>query len=152
MPTQYLSQQKHDGLSAELAELQDTKMPQLATRIDDARQMGDLKENAEYHQAREDLGWAKGRVKEIEAILANSEIITSRAPGSHVTVGSMVTVTVNGSTRTYTIVGAQEADPAAGHISNESPLGSAFIGRQVGDSVEVTVPAGTQQFTIDAIE
>lgn len=147
----YLSPEKRDELTLELSELKGTRLPDLAKRIDDARQLGDLSENAEYHAAREDMAWAQTRVKEIEYILENSEVVTNTAKAGNVGVGSVIQVTVGNKERTFTIVGAQEADPMNGKISNESPLGSAFLGRKKGDSVEVAVPAGTQKYTITHI-
>ncbi|PIR74493.1 MAG: transcription elongation factor GreA [Candidatus Magasanikbacteria bacterium CG10_big_fil_rev_8_21_14_0_10_47_10] len=147
--TQYLSQDKHDALAVELDELRTKKMPETAKRIDEARQMGDLSENAEYHAAREQLGWEKGREKEIRAILDSAEILDEKiASSSVVNVGSTIVVQLNGHERTYNIVGAQEADPASGKISNESPLGEALLGSRVGDTVPVEVPAGIQTYTI----
>ena len=150
--TQYLSQEKFEELTAELEEIKKTKMPETAVRIDEARQMGDLSENAEYHAAREQMGWLNGRVLQIQAILDNAEIVaqSSSADGT-VGLGTTIDVEVNGNDRTYTIVGAQEADPLNGKISNESPLGEAFLGKKAGDSVDVEVPAGVQTYTIKKV-
>ena len=145
--TQYMSQEKLEELKQELKNLKTVESPKIAKRIDEARQMGDLSENAEYHQAREDMAWAQSRVKEIEAILDNAEVITTGVGGT-VEIGSFITVKVNGDKREYTIVGAQEADPTSGKISNESPLGNAFLGRKKGDKVIVKLPAGEQEYKI----
>ena len=154
MNTQFLTQDKFEALKVEREELKMQKIPALARRIDEARQMGDLSENAEYHAAREDMGWAKGRIQKIDAILQNAEIITTTDKNSDgmVGIGSTITVEVNKKERTYTIVGAQEADPFEGKISNESPLGKSFIGKKKNDTVEVEVPAGIQTYTIKAIK
>lgn len=148
---EYLSRERYDELSAELTNLKKNLIPAIATRIDEARQMGDLSENAEYHAARDEMAWARTREKELNAILENAEIITDQQGSSTVDIGSTITVEVNGTERTYTIVGAQEVDPAAGKISNESPLGQAFIGKRVGEKAEVRVPAGLQVYRIIAI-
>ena len=148
MSTQYLTQEKIDQLNEEYTELKKQKIPDLAKRIDEARQMGDLSENAEYHAARDDMAWAQSRVKEITAILDNAEVISSGSSGGVVGLGSLVAVAVNGKTFEYTIVGAQEADPLKGRISNESPLGKAFLGAKVGDMVTVEVPAGEQEYEV----
>lgn len=145
--TQYISAEKKVSLEEELHMLKTEKTPAIAKRIDEARQMGDLSENAEYHQAREDMAWAQGRLKEIEHILQHAEVITSSG-SSTVEVGSTIEVDLNGKQRTFEIVGPQEADPLAGRISNESPLGQAFLGKTKGDSVDVEVPAGTQTYKI----
>jgi transcription elongation factor GreA len=147
IPTQYMTQEKLEELKKELENLKLKELPKIAKRIDEARQMGDLSENAEYHQAREDMAWAQSRVKEIGAILDNAEIITTGGGGT-IELGSFIVVKVKGEKREYTIVGAQEADPASGRISNESPLGNAFLGRKKGDKVIVELPAGEQEYKI----
>lgn len=152
-PIQYLSQQKLEALTTELKMLQTTKIPALAQRIDDTRQLGDLSENAEYHAAREEMAWGQSRVKELQRIIENAEIIDdSHETSSTVTIGSRITVSTNGKKKEYAIVGAQEANPLTGNISNESPLGSAFLGKKKGDTVQVEVPSGVQVFKIVAIE
>ncbi len=143
-----MSEEKLAALKKELQDLKEDKIPQLAKRIDDARQMGDLSENAEYHAAREDMSWMQSRVKEIEYILGNAEIVGGGSSGDRITIGSKIKVSFSGKEREYTIVGAQEANPIAGKISNESPLGQAFLGKKKGDEVAVTVPAGVQTYTI----
>lgn len=151
--TQYLSQEKFDELSKEFKELKLKKIPEIAVRIDEAKQLGDLSENAEYHDARDQMAWAQSRIKEIEAILDHSEIVVDDGVrGGVVTIGSTVTVSVNKKEKAYTIVGAQEADPVAGKISNESPLGEAFMGRKKGDTVTIDVPSGTQEYKIIGVE
>ncbi len=152
MTTQYLSQEKFDQLKEELQTIQKTEMPATAVRIDEAKQMGDLKENAEYHAARERMGWLAGRVREIEAILANAEIMETSTGGDLVRIGSTVVVEVNGKERTYTIVGAQEADPLEGKISNESPIGEALLGAKQGEQIEVELPAGMQTYIVQKIQ
>jgi len=147
---QYLSQDKYDALEKELEQLKSTSIPEIAHRIDEAKQLGDLSENAEYHQAKEDMGWAQGRVKEIGYILGNAQIIDTKSTnaGGKVVLGSRIVVRVNKNEKEYTIVGAQEANPIQGMISNESPLGEAFMGKHVGDTVHVEVPAGVQTYTL----
>ena len=144
---QYMTQQKLDNLKAELDELENEKIPTIAKRIDEAKQMGDLSENAEYHAARDEMSWAKSRVIELKNLLDNAEII-SEGKSSFVQIGSTVTVKINGKEKDYTIVGAQEADPVSGKISNESPLGSAFLGREKNEEIQVTLPSGVQVYKI----
>ncbi len=151
-PIQYMSQQKLDALQHELRDLKDERIPELARRIDDARQMGDLSENAEYHNAREEMAWAQSRVKELQYILVNASLIASNEKSDMVQVGSIIMVEVQGKKKEFTIVGGQEADPVHGKISNESPLGEAFLGRKKGDSIEVEVPAGRQLYKIIEIQ
>jgi transcription elongation factor GreA len=146
---QYLTEDKHIELKEEYKTLKEEKIPEIANRIDEARQMGDLSENAEYHQAREEMAWAQGRLKEIDYILQHAKIISEKGDNHNtVDLGSTIVVEVNDKEKTYTIVGAQEANPLEGKISNESPLGQAFLGKELEDVVEVGVPAGRQQYKI----
>lgn len=148
MGAQYLSLDKQKELVEELKDLRLIKLPELARRIDDARQLGDLSENAEYHAAREEMSWTQSRMKQIEYILDNAEIIEEGGTGDLIGLGSTILVEFNGVKRELSVVGAQEADPMAGRISNESPLGKAFMGHKKGDKIEVQVPAGVQVYKI----
>ncbi|MFA6486404.1 MAG: transcription elongation factor GreA [Candidatus Magasanikbacteria bacterium] len=150
--TQYLSAESLETLKFELAELKSKTLPDISHRIDEAKQQGDLSENAEYHQAREDMSWAQGRLQELEEIINNAQIIT-RNPKSQGTIelGSTISVKINGATKQYQIVGQQESKPAEGLISNESPLGRAFMGHEAGDEVEVMVPAGKQVYKVVSV-
>ena len=150
--TQYLTQNKYNDLKKELAFLKEDKIPTIAKKIDSAKQMGDLSENAEYHAAREEMAWTQSRVKEIEGIFGVAEIIEIKNNKEIVSIGSKVIVLVNDLEKEYTIVGAQEADPLSRKISNESPLGRAFLGKSKGNLVQVTVPAGVQTYKIINIE
>ena len=149
MTTQFISQKKYTALTEELDHLQKVDMLETAKQINEAKEHGDLKENAEYHMAREKLSWQKGRAAEIDNILSNAKILDENNIRKDV-VGIGVTILVQRGEKEkeYTIVGAQEADPLEGKISNESPLGQAFLGKVVGDSVEVEVPAGLQTYNI----
>jgi transcription elongation factor GreA len=150
---QYLSEESFSALKAELENLKNKKIPEIANRIDEAKQQGDLSENAEYHQAKEDMAWAQGRLLELDQILSNAILISGdRKNNGGVTIGNTVIVMTSDKTKKYTIVGPQEADPFKGKISNESPLGQAFLGKSINDIVEVATPAGTQQYTITKIE
>ena len=148
----YLTPQSLTNLKKELEELSDKKIPEIAKRIDDAKQQGDLSENAEYHQAREDMSWAQGRLIELEKIIQNSKVIDKPSSKNSVTVGSTVVIKVSGKNKEYTIVGPQEANPLKGYISNESPLGEALIGHEQGDKVHVDTPAGKQTYEIVEIK
>lgn len=148
---QYISAESFQKFTDELKELKATTIPTIAKRIDEARQMGDLSENAEYHSAREEMAWAQTRVKEIEFILSNSQIISKPVGNNVVDVGLSITVKTKSGEKKYTIVGSQEADPLKGKISNESPLGQAFLGKKEGDKVSVKTPAGLVEYTITDI-
>jgi len=145
-----------ERLRAELNELKSVKRPAIIKAIAEAREHGDLKENAEYHAAREQQSFCEGRIKEIEGKLADSEIIDiSAIPVSgKVIFGATVTllnlntdVTVR-----YQIVGEDEADVKAGKISVGSPIARAIMGKEVGDEVVVKAPSGDIDYEIDAVD
>jgi transcription elongation factor GreA len=150
-PKNYMSAESLAALKEELKTIKDKTIPEIAKRIDEAKQQGDLSENAEYHQAREDMSWTQGRLYELEELINSAEIITA-IKGDSVALGSKVTVKVGDKTKEYTIVGPQEIDLAKGHISNESPIGEALLGHKKGDKVEVSTPAGVQIYEILKIE
>lgn len=150
---QYVSEESYASLTAELDNLKNKKIPEIANRIDEAKQQGDLSENAEYHQAKEDMAWAQGRLLELDQILSNAILISGdRKKNDGVLIGNTVVVKLGDKMKKYTIVGPQEADPFKGKISNESPLGQAFLGKSIDDTIEVATPAGTQNYTIIEIE
>ncbi len=135
-------------LRAELDELTRVKRPQVIARIRTAKEHGDLKENSEYHAAREEQSFLEGRVQAIEARLRSAVIVEAPVAGSRVGLGSVVTVDDDGETFTYTIVGADESDPPRGRISSSSPVGRALVGRDTGDFVLVATPAGERRYRI----
>jgi transcription elongation factor GreA len=147
---QYVSAESLVNLKKEQEELKDITIPEIAKRIDDAKQQGDLSENAEYHQAREDMSWAQGRLQELEGIITNSQVISTSKGNGEINIGNTITVknATSKQEREFTIVGAHEVNPVKGLISNESPLGEAFLGRGVGDDVEVSTPSGKQIYKI----
>jgi transcription elongation factor GreA len=148
----YLTPEGEKKLRAELAELTGPRREELAKRLRSAIQMGDLSENADYHKAKEDQGFLEGRIQEIEAILRTA-VIVEKTNSDVVTVGSHVTVQEdNFSPETYSIVGAKEADPRNGKISNESPIGRALMDHKVGDVVSAETPGGQIKFKILKIE
>jgi transcription elongation factor GreA len=144
----YLSAARLQELKDELKELKTVGIPKIAQQIDDAKQNGDLSENAEYSDAKERMAFAHGRVAVIEHLLSDTIIVEEKSKGSEVHVGSTIVVETAGEKRTYSIVGSNEADPTAGKISNESPLGESFLGHAVGDTVDVTTPVKTTTFKI----
>ena len=148
----YLTPEGEVKLKAELAELTGRRREELAQRLRSAIQMGDLSENADYHKAKEDQAFLEGRIQEIESVL-RSAIIIERKNSDVVTVGAHITVQEdNFEPETYYLVGAKEADPRQGKISNESPIGKALIDHKVGDVVEAETPGGTIKFKILKIE
>ena len=148
----YLTREGEQKLKAELAELTGPRREELAQRLRSAIQMGDLSENADYHKAKEDQAFLEGRIQEVEYILRNATII-EKTNSDVVSVGSTVTVQEdNYDPETYFVVGAKEADPRKGKISNESPIGRALIDHKVGEVVEAETPGGKVTFKILKIE
>jgi transcription elongation factor GreA len=149
---QYLSKERFDELTAELAELKTTKRNEVAQRLKTAKEYGDLSENSEYAEAREEQSSVETRIAELGDLLKNAEILTKSKGIDAVQVGSVIVVKKAGKEMTYTVVGSYEADPLAGKISDESPLGKAFMGKKVGDKVNVDAPAGKITYEILKIE
>src|SRR4026207_2228831 len=148
----YLTPEGEAKLKTELAELTGRRREELAQRLRSAIQMGDLSENADYHKAKEDQAFLEGRIQEIEAALRTAVIIEKKY-GDTVTVGSSVTIQEeNFDPETYYVVGAKEADPRNGKISNESPIGRALMDHKVGDTVQADAPDGKIEFKILKIE
>jgi transcription elongation factor GreA len=136
-------------LKGELDQLKNTKRREISERIQEAKELGDLSENAEYVEAKNDQAFVEGRILEIESILKNATIIKQKSRSKdHVEIGSKIKIEDGQNTKEYYIVGSNEADPAVGKISNESPLGQAFIGKKIGDIVEINVPQGIKKFKI----
>lgn len=148
----YLTPEGAAKLRAELAELTGPRRDELAQRLRSAIQMGDLSENADYHKAKEDQAFLEGRIQEIEAVLRTA-VIVERTHSDVVAVGSQVTVQEEDfDPEVFSVVGAKEADPRNGKISNESPIGSALMEHRVGDVVEAETPGGKIKFKILKIE
>lgn len=135
------------NLKNEYKELTEVRRPEITERIEKARRLGDISENAEYTTAKEDQSFVEGRVSELEEILKNAQIIKNEVSET-VKVGSKVKVHIEGSEEEFHIVGALEADPDKKKISDESPLGTSLLGRRVGDSITVTVPIGKVTYRI----
>jgi transcription elongation factor GreA len=141
-----------EKLRAELSELKQVKRPAVIAAISEAREHGDLKENAEYHAAREQQGFIEGRIKDIEAKLSHAQIIdvtTLNANGKVVFGSTVVLLDINTEEeKTYQIVGVDEADIKINKISVSSPVARALIGKEEGDEVVMEVPGGTHEFEI----
>ncbi len=147
----YVTKEGLAKLQAELHELKTVKRKELANRIQEAKELGDLSENAEYAEAKNDQSFTEGRIMEIENMFKNVVVISEEQSNGEVRVGSTIKVKSESGERAFTIVGSNEADPVNGRISNESPLGEGFLGKKVGDTVEVTVPKGVVNYKILAI-
>lgn len=138
-----------DGLAKLEQELESLKEKRKATtvRIEEAIKMGDLSENAEYTDAKEEQAFIEGRIAEIETILKSSEIIKKRKSSS-ISLGSKITIKAGRTEQTFTIVGSEESNPSEGLISHESPLGKAFIGGKKDDKITVETPRGKIVYTV----
>lgn len=153
MKDSYISPEGLEKAKQELENLKSIERPEIIERIARARELGDLSENAEYHDARERQSFIEGKIQELESLIKNAMVIEAHTKSSTVGVGSTVHATCdNGQKMKYMIVGHSEADPASGKISNDSPLGMAFIGKAVGHEFEINIPAGKLKCKIDAIE
>ena len=140
---QYLSKEKFEELKKELEFLKTERRKDIAERLEFAKSLGDLSENAEYHEARQDQAETEDRIRTLESILSSAEII-HKGKGGVVGVGSTVIIRKKGDTKTteYQIVGSEEADMASGKISNLSPIGKALIGKSKGDKIAYETPKG----------
>ncbi|MBI5044986.1 MAG: transcription elongation factor GreA [Candidatus Levybacteria bacterium] len=150
----YLTKSGLEDLKKEHEELVKTKRPEVVTRVSDARNQGDLSENAEYVAAREELSFIDGRIDELEELLKQVSLINEvHGANAHsaIELGSEVTLKIDGKKEIYRVVGEWEADPAERKISHESPLGKALLGKKIGESVEVSAPAGKILYTIVSI-
>ncbi|MEE9215936.1 MAG: transcription elongation factor GreA [Anaerolineales bacterium] len=149
----YLTKKGRKKLEEELTYLRDDKRLEVASRLHEAMEDGELIENAEYEAAKNEQAFVEGRILEIEHMLSAAQEIKRRRTNDKVRIGSTVVVKENGSSsETYTIVGIAEADPKEGLISNESPLGRALLQGKIGDTIEVEAPAGVLNFKIVKIK
>jgi|TARA_B100000959_G_C14812419_1_gene554374 transcription elongation factor GreA len=149
----YLTDVGIQKLTDELTELTEKQRPELAKRLREAIKMGDLSENADYIAAKEDQAFIEGRILELQEMLRSSVLISDQTSKQEVAIGSTVIISEEpGIDEQYILVGPAEADPTAGMISHESPIGQAIIGKSVGDTVQVDTPGGTSTFKIIRLE
>jgi len=146
----YLTNEGKDRLRAELEQLKGPAREEIAKRLRSAIQMGDLSENADYHAAKESQGFLEGRIQELEHLLQNTVIIDETDNKREIVdLGAHITLQEEEyPPETYQLVGAKEADPRNGRISNESPFGRAILGKRIGDEVEAKTPGGTVRLRI----
>ncbi len=150
----YLTIEGKDDLEKELKNLIEQRRPELAQKLKEAVAQGDLKENADYHDAKEQQAFVEGRIKYLEDILRSAEIISNDGNTDEVAMGSTVTIRFDGEDEdeSYIIVGAAEANPREGKISHESPIGKALMNRKKGDKVRANTPSGELIFKIRKIK
>ncbi len=155
MPTKFLTKEGFQKLQEELDQLRTVKRQEVADRLHEAMEGGELIENAEYEAAKNEQAFVEGRIQELEMLLATARVIEEE--GNHrdgqVSVGSTVTIQEQGfEAESYTIVGAAEANPREGKISNESPIGKAILNHEVGETVTVETPGGTYKVKILSVK
>lgn len=146
----YITKEGLEKLKEELRVLKEEKIPEIAKRIQSAREFGDISENSEYDAAKHEQAVVEGKIKELEDIIKNAQI--SKASADEVGVGSKVKIHVDGNEMELHIVGAMEANPSERKISHSSPIGSALMGKTIGDKVEVEAPIGNVTYTIMEIK
>ena len=139
-------------LQAELAELTGVKRPEVIGRIRAAKELGDLKENADYTSAREEQSFLEGRIQAIEGLLRTAVVVAAPTVGAAADLGSRITVEIDGLTDTYTLVGSAESDPGAGRLSVASPVGQALLGATPGTAVAVRTPRGSVTYRVVAVD
>jgi transcription elongation factor GreA len=150
----YVTQETFDKMREELQRMKSNDRPAASRAIAEAREKGDLKENAEYDAAKEAQGMLESRIKQLEVAISNAKIVdTSTIDTSKVTILTRVTITNQATkkTVTYQLVGEKEADLKAGKISASSPIGKGLIGKKIGEIAEVQAPNGVMRFSIDHI-
>lgn len=149
----YMTAEGLEKLKSELEYLKTVRREEVSQKLQAAIAQGDLKENADYHAAKEEQGFVEGRIRTLEDSLRRAKVIENNGPSDVVRVGSKVTLLEEGSDEpeTYSIVGPHEANPANGLISHESPIGSALLGAKRGQIVSVQIPAGEIRYRISEI-
>lgn len=148
----YVSPEGLEKIKGELNDLKTKKRKEIAARLEHAKTLGDLSENAEYQEAKEEQSLVESQIAELEENIRNAVVIDKTHRTDQVSIGSTVRVRSERGEEMYTIVGSEEANPAAGKISNESPLGKSFLGHRVGERVEVKTPGGTIHYEIIEIQ
>jgi transcription elongation factor GreA len=147
----YVSRDGLDRLTAELDELRSVARPQIIARVKAARELGDLRENADYEYARKEQSFVEGRIQALEALLRTGVVIDEPGAGDTVQLGSTVVVEADGHQSVFVLVGSAEADASAGRISHRSPVGAALLNARVGDEVSVQLPRGSLTYHVRAI-
>jgi len=150
--TNYLTPEGYKEIIKKLNDLKTVRRIEVARRIESAKELGDLSENAEYAEAKDEQAFIEGEILEIESLIQNATVIVNSNNKDVISVGSIVTVEKDGANERYTIVGSNESNPAEKKISNESPLGKALIGKRIGETVTLQLPKGSSQIRIVKIE
>lgn len=149
---EYLTQSKYDEFKAELEVLKTVRRKEVAENLEYAKALGDLSENAEYHEARDMQANVEDRIARLEMMIKSATILSSQHGSDSVTIGSMIRVKKDKSEYTFTIVGSEEADTATGKISVKSPLGMAALGKKKGESFSFKTPSGMMEYKVISIQ
>ncbi|MBI2485105.1 transcription elongation factor GreA [Candidatus Uhrbacteria bacterium] len=144
----YLSQEKLDEMKKELEHRSRVQRKEIAERIASAKELGDLSENFEYHEAKEQQAQNESRVVQLQDMIRDVVLVEEKSGGDRIGLGSRFVVSREKTEKTFEIVGANEANPVEGKISNESPIGHAFMGKRVGENVTIDIPSGNVSYTI----
>ena len=150
--SQLITREGWEKLKKELDGLKNVRRHEIAERIERAKELGDLSENAEYAEAKDEQAFNEGRILEIEATLKKITVVEGNGHGETIDLGSKVTVECNGKQKEFIIVSFNEVDPEQNKISNESPLGQALIGKKAGGEVTVPAPSGRMKYKILKVE
>ncbi|MBI1960996.1 MAG: transcription elongation factor GreA [Candidatus Liptonbacteria bacterium] len=152
MNAYYVSKERLEELQKELEYLKRTRRAEVAERLKKAKEYGDLSENSEYTEAKDEQALVETRIFELEGMLKSAVIIQKAKQKETVEIGSTITISQNGAERRYIIVGSSEARPEEGKISNESPIGREFLGKKVGDIAAIETPRGIVEYKLLKIE
>jgi len=152
MPDQIITPEGYQKLKQELEHRTTVKRREIAERIQSAKDLGDLSENAEYSDAKDEHAFNEGRIVELSQLIKNLTVVSAGTGNGKVSMGSKVTTTSNNVEKIFFIVSFNEADPMNGKISNESPLGMALLGKKVGDDITVITPKGEVKYYITQID
>ena len=144
----YISKEGLEKLKEELSLIEGTKLKAIAKKIAEAKDLGDLAENSEYHEAKQEQAFLAGKAQELKYKIKHARIIENCIKSDNIAVGCTVKVKVNGLEMTFSLVGGDESDPANGKISIDSPIGRALLNHKAGDKVQVTTPAGETEYSI----
>lgn len=145
--SEFLTLEGQTKVEKQVSELK-TRRPQIAKRIYDAKELGDLAENSEYNAAKEEQGWVEAEITRLNNLLQSAKIVEKTEKTDIIVVGSSVTLKMSSKKYVYTIVGVEETDPTNGRISHKSPLGQALLDKKKGDKAELKTPNGTSHFII----
>ena len=148
---EYISPEGLGKLKRELEQSKTVRRREIASRLEAAKALGDLSENAEYQEATEAQSLNEANIQELEEVLRDVIVITKPAHTSSVQIGSTIEVESDHGRETFTIVGSEEADPTLGRISNESPMGRAFLGKSAGETVAIKTPRGAASYQVRKI-